>query len=249
MEKPAVKISIVTVTFNSAATVSDTIRSVLGQTYAAYEYVIVDGLSTDETVNIARSFTPEFEEKGIRYTVVSEADNGMYDAMNKGIALSSGDVIGIINSDDWYEPDALMTVADAYKAEPFDLFYADLRLVRPDGRSFVKHARNRRYSTSRDWNHPTTFIAKSIYDENPYRTDSIHDDYDLILRLRKKGIRIKVVNKILADFRMDGVSHSRNIRVHIASIKDKYRIYRQNGYSRIYIIEPLIEEIGKLIIG
>ncbi|MBR1909068.1 MAG: glycosyltransferase [Lachnospiraceae bacterium] len=244
-----VKISIVTATFNSAATVSDTVSSVLNQTYPAFEYVIVDGLSTDDTLGVIERFAPEFESRGIKYTVVSEKDDGMYDAMNKGIKMCSGDIIGIINSDDWYEPDALMTVASAYEKEPFELFYADLRLVRPDGRSFIKHSRNRKYATSRDWNHPTTFIARSIYEKNLYLNDSIHDDYDLILRLKKEGIRTTVVRKVLANFRMAGVSHKRSITAAVSSIKEKYRIYRRNGYSRLYIIEPLLEEVGKLIIG
>jgi len=244
-----VKISVITVTFNSSATVRDTIDSVLSQTYAPYEYIVVDGASTDDTVAVASSYRSKFEEKGIKFTLLSEPDNGMYDAMNKGLKLSSGEIIGIINSDDWYEPDALETVAKSYAESPFDLFYADLRLIRPDGRSFVKRSRYRRYATSRDWNHPTTFITKEIYDANPYRTDTLHDDYDLILRIRRDNIRIRVVNKIVANFRMNGVSHSRSIKAAVSSIKMKYGIYRQNGYGRYYIIEPLLEEVGKLIIG
>ena len=249
MENSSITISVITATYNSEATVADTIRSVLEQTYAAYEYIIVDGCSTDGTLSVIEGFRDSFEKRNIRFTVISEKDDGMYDAMNKGIAMSSGDIIGIINSDDWYEPDALETVANTYSEEPFDLFYADLRLIKPDGRSFIKHSRNRRYATSRYWNHPTTFITKKIYDEHKYKTDSIHDDYDLILRLKRLNVRTKVVNKVLADFRMNGVSHSRSVKAAVASIKDKYMIYRRNGYSRIYIIEPLLEEVGKLIIG
>lgn len=246
---PRINISVITVTFNSEETVRDTVESVLAQTFAPYEYIVVDGASTDGTVSIVEEYRKRFEEKSIRLTVSSEPDNGMYDAMNKGIRKASGDLIGIINSDDWYENDALMTVAKAYSESPFDLFYADLRLIFPNGRSFVKHSRYRRYATSRDWNHPTTFIAKSIYDRNLYRTETIHDDYDLILRIRRENIRIKVVNKVIADFRMNGVSHQRSLKAAVASIRLKYGIYRQNGYSRFYIIEPLLEEIGKLIIG
>ncbi len=248
-DAPNTRISIITVTYNSAATVAETVRSVLSQTFSPLEYIVMDGASGDDTVSIVEGYRKEFEDKGIRLTVISEPDNGMYDAMNKGIRISSGDVIGIINSDDWYEPDALKTVANEYSSQPFDLFYADLRLVFPGGRSFVKHSRYRRYATSRDWNHPTTFIAKTVYDHDLYRTETIHDDYDLILRIRKQNIRIRVVNKVLANFRMNGVSHSRSVSAAIKSIKLKYRIYRQNGYSRLYIIEPLMEEVGKLIIG
>ena len=169
--------------------------------------------------------------------------------MNKGIALASGDIVGMINADDWYEADALETVAKAYENEPFDLFYADLRMVLPDGKSFIKHSKNRKYATSRDWNHPTTFITKKIYDRYSYRTDNIHDDYDLILRLKKDNVRITVVNKVIANFRMNGTSHRRSLSAALSSIKIKYGIYRQNGYSRFYLFECIIVEAGKLIIG
>ncbi len=247
--KTQIKFSIITVTYNSAATFADTIKSVLEQTYTPYEYIVIDGKSSDDTLKVLEGYRSALESKGIRLNVVSEKDNGIYDAMNKGIALASGDIVGIINSDDWYEADALETVADAYAREGFDLFYADIRMIRPDGMSFVKHSRNRRYATSRDWNHPTTFITKEIYKRYRYRNETIHDDYDLILRLRADNAKIVVVNKVIADFRMNGVSHSRSVSAAIKSIGIKYRIYRQNGYSRFYIFECIIVEAGKLIIG
>ena len=249
MDKTGLKISVITVTYNSENTLPGTIRSVLDQSFLPYEYIVVDGLSADATVSVAESFRREFDEKGIKFIVVSEKDNGMYDAMNKGIKIASGDVVGIINSDDRYEKDALLTVADTYDKTPFDLFYADIRMVLPDGRSFVKHSRDRRYATSRDWNHPTTFIARPVYDKYEYRTDNIHDDYDLILRLKKNGVRTVVVNKVLASFAMNGISHRRSISSAIKSIKVKYEIYRRNGYSRFYLFECVIVEAGKLIIG
>ncbi|MBO4890907.1 MAG: glycosyltransferase [Lachnospiraceae bacterium] len=249
MDSKDLKISIVTVTFDSAATFEDTIRSVLSQTYLPFEYIVIDGGSTDATLSIIEGHRSEFEKKGIGLTVVSESDNGIYDAMNKGTKLASGDVVGIINSDDWYENDALETVANAYAESPFDLFYADIRMVLPDGKSFVKHSRDRKYATSRDWNHPTTFITKDKYNRYEYRTDTIHDDYDLILRIKRDGARIAVVNKVIANFRMNGTSHRRSIAAALSSIKIKYGIYRRNGYSRFYLFECLLVEAGKLIIG
>ncbi len=249
MTKNDIKISVVTVTFNSEKTIEDTIRSVLSQTYQPYEYIIADGGSDDRTLEILDGYAKEFDERGIKLSVKSESDNGIYDAMNKGVARAAGDIVGIINSDDWYEKDALETVAAAYAEKPFDLFYADVRMVLPDGRSFVKHSKNRRYATSRDWNHPTTFITKEIYNRYSYRTETIHDDYDLILRLKHDGVRITVKNKVIANFRMNGTSHKRSLSAALSSIKIKYSIYRQNGYSRFYIFECLIVEAGKLMIG
>lgn len=242
-------ISVVTATYNSAGTLGETIQSVLDQTYPPKEYIVIDGGSGDGTLSLIESKRSLFEEKGIRLVIVSEPDNGMYDAMNKGVDRADADIIGIINSDDWYENDALETVADTYCEEPFDLFYADLRMIFPDGRTFIKHSKDRRYQTSRHWNHPTTFITKEIYGRYHYRNETLHDDYDLILRLRRDNVRTKVVNKVLANFRMSGVSHRRGFSGAIKSIKLKYGIYRKNGYGWYYIIEPVMEEFGKLIIG
>lgn len=242
-------ISIITVTYNSEKTLEQTMQSVLNQTYLPKEYLIIDGASTDSTMEIVNSLASDFSDKGIKLISVSEKDNGIYDAMNKGIKMAAGDVIGIINSDDWYEEDALMTVADTYDANEFDLFYADLNMVKNDGTSFVKKSRNRKYATSRDWNHPTTFIASKIYKNNYYHSDTIHDDYDLILRIKKQGAKTVVVNKVIANFRMNGVSHTRSLPKALERVKIKYGIYRQNGYSRFYLFECLLVEFGKLLIG
>ena len=247
--KEEVKISIITVTFNSEETLKCTVKSVLNQTYKPYEYIIVDGLSSDNTLAIAESFRKSFDEAGIIYTILSEKDEGIYDAMNKGINLAHGDIVGIINSDDFYEPCALKVVADAYTKKGFDLFYADLRMLQADGRSFIKHSRNRKYATSRDWNHPTTFITKRTYEKHKYKNDTIHDDYDLILRLKKDNVKTVVVNEVIANFRMNGVSHKRSLSKAFSRMRIKYGIYRQNGYSPLYFFECFVVEMGKLIIG
>lgn len=243
------RISIITVTYNSSATVSRTIESVLSQSVPPMEYLIIDGASKDDTVAVAEGYRKAFEEKEIAFRVISEPDNGIYDAMNKGISMASGDIIGMINSDDWYEPCAVETVVNAYREERFDLFYADLRMHMPSGGTFVKHSRNRRYATSRDWNHPTTFITKEMYSRFRYRNESIHDDYDLILRLKKAGARITVKNTVIADFTMNGTSHERNIKKAMERVGIKYRIYRNNGYSFFYFFECFFVELAKLIVG
>lgn len=242
-------ISIITVTFNSEKTLRVAMESVLNQVYSPKEYFIIDGKSTDNTLGIAKSMMGDFAARGIELKIISEKDNGIYDAMNKGIKMAAGDIIGMINSDDYYETNALQVVADTYVKEKFDVFFADLRMLKEDGSSFIKKSRNRRYSTSRDWNHPTTFITKEMYKNDLYKNDTIHDDYDLILRLKKKGAKIVVVNEVLANFRMNGVSHTRCVKKAIERIKIKYRIYRQNGYSPFYLFECILVEGGKFLIG
>lgn len=241
--------SIITVAYNSEKTIRRTIESVLNQTMAPIEYIIVDGLSKDKTVEIANSYKEIAREKGIELIVISEHDNGMYDAMNKGIKMAKGQIVGMINSDDYYETDAIAKVNKVYETKGFDMFFADLIMHMPNGSTFIKKARNRKYSTSRDWNHPTTFITKSLYKTYQYKNETIHDDYDLVLRIKKSGAKIEILNEPLANFTMEGVSHQRNLKDTIQRIKIKYQIYRNNGYSPFYIVECVMVEVAKFIIG
>ena len=121
-------ISIITATYNSAKTLNDTIQSVLRQTNKDFEYLIIDGGCTDETIDIVKSYETEFSG---RLKWVSEKDEDIYDAMNKGIKMSSGDVIGILNSDDFYtDEDVLQTVADNFLNHSVDAIYGDIHFVR-----------------------------------------------------------------------------------------------------------------------
>lgn len=240
------KISIVTVTFNSEETIARAIESVLLQTYTPYEYIVVDGASSDNTVNIIKKYAEKFKELGIKFCVVSEPDQGIYDAMNKGIKMATGDIVGMINSDDWYEPVALQTVAETYEITPFDLFYADLRIIKQSG-NFTKKSKTDRFPSTRHWNHPTTFISKSMYSRYQYENKTIYDDWDLILRVRGSGCKPVIVNRILANFTFGGCSNEKSIRKAIERFWIRYKIYKKNGYNRLYILECAIMEIVKYI--
>lgn len=242
-------VSIITVAYNSEKTISRTLDSVYHQTYEEIEYIIVDGKSTDKTMDIVKQYEKRFVEKKISFRYISEKDNGIYDAMNKGIRMAKGELIGIINSDDWYEPEAVECAVLHYIEKSYDLFYADLRIINADGSSFVKKSRNNRWVTSRYWNHPTTFIPKRIYEDYQYRMETIHDDWDLILRIRKNIGRnaVCVVNEVLANFTRNGISHEKSIKKAMQRAKIKYRIYRNNGYSRWYVVECFGMEIAKCI--
>lgn len=243
-------ISIITVCFNSEKTIGKTIESVLAQTCPPLEYIIVDGSSTDGTLAVVNGFSERFADVGIALHIVSEPDKGIYDAMNKGIRMARGELIGIINSDDWYEPIALETAAKAMEEEPYDLFYADINLIRTNGSVIVKRSRLDRFPSSRHWNHPTTFITKQTYDEQGlYRNESVYDDFDLILRLRKAGKKIAIRNVVLANFRTGGVSNEKSLKKCIKRIKARYGFYRRNGYSRLYIFESVAMEIAKFILS
>lgn len=248
--KGDVLVSIVTVSFNSETTIRDTIESVLNQNYDRIEYIIVDGCSTDNTVSIAHEYDDRFEEKGYIYRIISEKDNGIYDAMNKGIKLAQGGIIGIINSDDWYEQDAILNAVNTYKQTSYNMFYGDIRIIKKDGTSFVKHSKMDKFPTSRHWNHPTTFITKMTYDElGLYRNEGIHDDFDLILRIRKAGKKIVVRNVVMANFRLGGTSNDKSWTKCKERCNDRYRCYRNNGYSRLYILECVAIEAVKYVLG
>lgn len=247
MEKPIV-VSIVTVSYNSGQTITDTIESVLNQTYSNIEYRIIDGQSTDQTIKVAESYREQFQQKGILYEIISEPDNGIYDAMNKGIRLSDGTIIGLINSDDWYEKDAVQKVVDCYNKTHFDMMYADLNIIKPSGR-VVKHSRLRNYITSRDWNHPTTFITKEIYQKYQYKVKNLYDDFDLVIRVRRGGHKVVILNEVLANFRFGGVSNEKNIKKACQRVRARYEVYRCNGLSRLYILECIAIETAKLLLG
>lgn len=242
-----IKVSIITVTLNSEKTIARTLESVLSQTYEPLEYWIVDGQSGDRTLEIVHEYAERFRKKGIEYHVVSERDDGIYDAMNKGIRLSTGALTGIINSDDWYEPYAVELAVAYMETGAWDVVYGDLRIHHGD-RCMIKKARYRKIATTRDWNHPTMFVRRSVYDRIQYKNHNIHDDWDLMLRIRKDGYRIGVLSEILANFSFGGWSNT-NAKSVAGKIKEKYTAYQENGYSVLYWLDcaaiVLIKELWK----
>lgn len=244
-----VLVSIVTVSFNSEDTIRDTIESVLNQTYNNIEYIVVDGYSKDRTVEIAKSYCNDFEKRSIPYTIISEKDSGIYDAMNKGIEISQGKIIGMINSDDWYELNAIERVVDTYTRDRFDYLYADLRIIKGN-KEKIKHSKHsKNYITSRHWNHPTSFVVRDIYDRFKYRNESLYDDFDLFLKVKRNNYKIVILNEVLANFRFGGISNEKNIVKVIKRIKQRYKIYRMNDFSRFYLFECLAVEMIKYLIS
>ena len=183
------KISIITVTFNSAATVRDTIESVLKQEYKDYEYLVIDGGSKDNTVDIIKEYEPKFEG---RMRWVSEKDKGMYDGINKGIRMATGDVVGIINSDDFYHrTDIFDIINKAFEQNKgIEAIYGDVRFVHPDNVE-----KTVRYYSSKHWKpwrfrfgfmpaHPTFFTYKENFEKYGYYQYDYHiaADYELLIR-------------------------------------------------------------------
>ena len=201
------KVSVVTVCFNSARTIRDTLASVAAQAGVECEHLVIDGGSTDGTVGIVR------ERPGIAH-FVSEPDRGLYDAMNKGIAAATGDVVGFLNSDDVYAgPGVLRKIAQVFADPGIDACYGDLVYVRQDDMSqVVRYWRSRPYAeglVQRGWMpaHPTFFVRRRLLQEvggfnTHYR---FHADFDLVVRLfLKKRIKAVHIPDVLVRMRVGG---------------------------------------------
>ena len=249
------KVSIITIAYNSEEVIRRTIESVLSQTCYdqschELEYLIIDGASKDRTVEVAESYRGRAEALGMIYKVYSEPDQGIYHAMNKGICRASGDIIGIINSGDRYEKGAVETAVNTFHNSNCELFFADICIIKENGRRFIKKARLRGFQTSRDWNHPTMFVKAELYKENPYRQLGIHDDYGFYLQMRRQNRHIAIVSEVLAEFYMGGASNHKSLKDARKRIMDRYRYcYRINGYSRLYMIECIVMEAAKYLLS
>ncbi len=244
------RVSVITISFNSEAVIKKTIESVLNQTFTDIEYIIIDGASKDKTVEIAESYKDAFAEKGIDYKIFSEPDKGIYDAMNKGIAKATGELVGLINSGDWYEPNMIETAVKTYGEGQYDIFYADINLIKANGQIIVKKSKYDKLPTSRHWNHPTMVVRKAYYDEiGTYKCVGIHDDFEFFLRARKKNARITIKNVTLANFMTGGASNQKTFAMCKKRCKDRYRAYRDNGYGIWSWFECVGIEIAKFILS
>lgn len=243
------KASVITVCFNSEATIRRTIESLLNQTSSDFEYIIIDGLSTDATVSIAEEYRGRFEDKHIPYRIYSEKDGGIYDAMDKGITKAKGSVIGIVNSDDWYEPNAIEVALSEYKKKTYDVCMCSLNLWQGN-KSRVKKPRIRNYKTSRDLCHPSMFVSKKGYEKiGLYNKKIFYGDFDFWLRSFKKKANISVVDAIVSNYTMGGVSNQKSVKKMLIRIRDRYHVYLKNGYSKLYIFESIGVELVKMILA
>ncbi len=217
------KVSVVTITFNSGKTLKDTIESVLSQDYPDVEYIIADGLSSDNTVDILKSY-------GERIIWKSEKDKGIYDAMSKGVAMASGDIIGIINSDDFYPDNGVISrVVNEFRSTGADAVYGDLQYVdHEDTSRIVRNWVSGAYDRERfllGWMppHPTFFLKKSCYERfgtfNPAFKSA--GDYELMLRmLYKHHLSAAYVPQVQMKMRTGGVSN--------VSLKNRWRANRED---------------------
>jgi len=228
------KISLLTVSYNSETTIKDTIESIRSQDYDTIEYIVVDGNSKDGTVQIIKSYD------SVVTKWISEPDKGIYDAMNKAIGLATGEVVGILNSDDFYFDSTIISkVAAAFENQAIDAVFGDLIFVDPN--NLQKTVRT--YSSAK-WNpskfakgfmpaHPTFFVRRKYYEQfGVFKTDyKIAADYELLIRfLYVNKLRYQYLPITMVKMRRGGVS-SRNVTSNIVLNSEIIRACRENGIS------------------
>ena len=209
------KISVITICFNSAKTIRQTIESVLNQTYSNIEYIIVDGMSSDNTLEIIKEYEQLFNDKEISYRYISEPDNGIYDAMNKGIRMATGEWIGIINSDDWYQSDSISNVAKYYIDNPSDIIYGITQTYENEVfRQAIQNSHLLWHKLRFGIYHPSVFISKAAYIKygNYNLSYSVCADIDLMLKMRDSRAAINFIPFVLANFRFGSGAGSKHFR-------------------------------------
>lgn len=241
--KTPMKISIITATYNSASTVKDTFESLLTQTYQDYEYIVVDGLSKDNTVDIIKEYEPKFNG---RMRWVSEKDKGLYDAMNKGIEMATGDVVGILNSDDFYTSnDILEIIAANMQGGDIEAVYGDIHFVKDtDLNKCVRYYSSRIFSRRLMRfgfmpAHPTFYCRRDVYTKyGAFNTQyKIGADFESLLRyIFVNRIRTRYIKRDFVTMRLGGAS-TEGFGSRWQIMKDHLKALKENGiYSNVLLL-------------
>lgn len=239
-------VSIITVCFNSEKFIRGTIESVLNQTYKNIQYIIIDGKSTDGTLAIIEEYRERF---GDRLTFVSEKDSGIYNAMNKGLALVKGELVGIINSDDYYELNAVEKMVEQYKIHGSGVYYGYERYLK-DEKEYIVERRSPDFLNDAMIDHEATFITTDVYKKvggfnERYR---IVGDYEIMLRIKKAKTQFYPVDVIVNCFRFGGASSSRNCWLETFKLKRDWKIISRPVYI-CYSFAIRMEILVRKILG
>lgn len=250
------KVSLITITYNSETTITDTLKSVLTQTYSNIEYLIIDGNSKDNTLSIIKKY--EYQFNG-RMKWISEPDEGLYDAMNKGIQMATGDIIGILNSDDFFTSNnVLQKIATTFKKNKnLDAIYGDIHFVHPDNlQKCVRYYSSKIFKRSLMRlgfipAHPSFYLRKECFEKyGLYKTNyKIAADFEFLLRvILKHNIRTQYIPMDMVTMRTGGASTS-GIKSHIQIMKEHLRAFRENGiYTNILLLSlRYFYKIGEII--
>ena len=248
------KISVITVAYNSAKTISDTLGAVAMQTHTDIEHLVIDGASKDGTVEMVRSHTnPQIR-------LISEPDKGIYDAMNKGLAQATGEVVGFLNSDDFYANAAVLAkIASAFQDPAVDACYADLVYVTQDNSRVVRYWKSKPFSKgdfAKGWcpAHPTFYVRKSVIErlglfDQAYKLAA---DMEFMMRYLERGqVRAAYIPHVLVRMRLGGVSNQswKNI---VLQNKEIFAALRKNGipFSRMWFAaNKVVSRLNQFVVG
>lgn len=244
------KLSIITCTYNSAKYLEKNINSVKNQSFTDFEHIFIDGGSSDDTNDIILNYQ---KTKNVKF--ISEKDEGIYDAMNKGIKMVNGEIIGILNSDDFYENEfVLSNIIEAFNDSTVEGVYGDISYFANDINKVTRNWKAGEYKASKLNNgwiipHPALFLRKSVYDRcGLFNTDfKIAADYEFMLRILKKyNLNIKYIPKVFVKM-YDGGTSGRSLEQRIKGWKELKKAWIVNGLKtpKLYILRRLLFKISQ----
>lgn len=235
------KISIITVCYNSEDTIKDTLESVLAQTYTNYEYLIIDGKSKDNTIHIVKEYEKKFNGK-LKW--ISESDSGLYNAMNKGIKLATGDIIGIINSDDVLAHNKVFERVVEALAE-YDGVYSNLLMLDENLEKPYRLFNSKNVSKKFGWQmpHPTLYVKKELYEKYGTFNESLRiaADLDFMYRIIKQDTKLKYVNDCFVFMRAGGASTG-GLKRYYKNFQESYKVLKKN-----HIAFPFLTNIKRTL--
>lgn len=252
------KVTVITPCFNSEKTIEKTLESVLNQTYDDIEYIIIDGASTDRTLEIIKGYEDRFNSRfseGIK--IFSEKDNGIYDAMNKGIEKATGEIIGIVNSDDYYEKDAVENIVNARMqlfeeadnkatALNYQILYGMERLLE-DGKETAVVINNHENLLNQMITHPTCFVTKKLYeDKGKFNLDYKYSaDYEFMLRMYKDSqVVFTPVYKIISNYALGGASGTAAAYMETMKLMHEYGSISDKQYKFLKLKNSIYKLLG-----
>lgn len=237
-------VSVITPCYNSEKTIEKTLSSIENQTYSNIEYIIIDGGSSDRTLSLIEQHRDRLP-KNLR--IISERDKGIYDAMNKGIHMANGSLIGIVNSDDWYEHDTIEQAVTHYQGNSYEVLYGMQRNYLGDKEKAILFFHHD-FLSEQMITHPTCFVTKGAYQalglfDLSYRSAA---DYDLMLRFwRSQKVVFTPILRVLSNFRLGGMSSSQKGVRENAAIRCRYRYISKKRYYFVVAKSYLYEWLHK----